>query len=198
MTDPAGEPPASSVPPHPPEASDPVRFQRLDPAVVLRPGRVDSAAVLALWFLRRSWVPLFLVGLAIAALLGRIEDPLDLGSPAAIGRGILSAWSGVALAVVVRFGSGILGLSLALPLTTWGERDDYRVGRSSGWLRHARDRWQRMTAYRALRWTWPVRQLAAQRLGRSRRWLLVMERSWSVATVVAGVVLVAALVRSGP
>lgn len=168
--------------------------QHVDPAVVLRPGRFDPAALLVAWFVRRSFFPVFVLGVTIVTLAGRLDDPaLDFTNPTAVARALLTPWVGVVVAFGLRLGAGFAALLLAFPLTRWLRPSDYRVGDSSGRLRAWWDRWNRTSAYRALRWTWPVRRLAAERLGRSARWLLVMDRIWAwlgIATVVMFFVLV--------
>lgn len=170
-----------------------VEPQHVDPAVVLRPGRFDPAALLVAWFVRRSFVPLLLVGLTIVTVAGRLDDPtLDLTSPSAVVRALLTPWVGVVVAFGLRIGANLAALLLAFPLTRWLRPDDYRVGSSSGRVRAWADRWNRTAAYRALRWTWPVRCLAAERLGRSARWLLVIDRIWVGFGVLAVLVLLVA------
>ncbi len=178
---------------------DPGELQRLDPAVVLRPGRADPATLLVLWFLRRSFLPLLLVGFTLLTVMGRLgDDPtMNLTNPASVARALLTPWVGVAAAIVVRVVANVGALLLAAPLTRWARPDDYRVGRSSGRVRAWSDRWQRTAAYRALRWTWPVRRLAAERLGRTGYWLLALDRGWMAAVVVTVLVWIAAVLTVG-
>lgn len=169
-----------------PLATDREELRTLHPGVALRPGHVDPIALLVVWYLRRSFVPLLVLGFAIATLFGRLDDPgMNLANPASILRALLTPWVGVAAAVVVRVLANVGALLLAFPLTRWSQPADYHVGSSSGRVRSWTDRWHRTAAYRALRWTWPVRRLAAERLGRSARWLLLMDRAWVVGGVVA-------------
>ena len=72
--------------------------------------------------------------------------------------------------VLVAFGMRIvvagLAFALAYPLTRWNQPTDYAHGRKRrSWIRLWSDRWHLTRAYRALRWTWAVRQVAAERLG---------------------------------
>lgn len=172
-----------------PDRDDVGDLRRIDPAMVIRPGSLDPRLLLGTWFLRRTWVPLLVLGMSVAAGLTRQPPGFDLASPADVVRAVVSPWAGVALAVIVRVLAGLLALALALPLTGWPKREDYPHGRLAGELRRWRDRWYRAGAYRSIRWTWPVRRTAAERLGRTAGWLEAMDRAWSIATGVAIVML---------
>lgn len=163
--------------------------RRLHPAVALRPGRFDPVALLVVWYLRRSFVPLLMLGIVIATVLGAVdatERALDPTNPMSLLRALFSPWVGFAAAFIVRGVASAAGLLLAFPLTHWARPEDYRVGDSEGRGRAFWDRWKRTAAYRSLRWTWPVRRLAAERLGRDARWLLAMDRAWIIGGIVAG------------
>lgn len=165
--------------------------RHVHPSLALRPGTLDALLLLCLWFLSRTWLPLLVAGLAVGILLSGQALDYELTNPADVVRAIASPWAGVALAFVLRLVVKVLALVLAVPLTSWPRRDDYPAGRF-GNLRRWRDRWRRAGAYRAIRWTWPVRRLAAERLGRDARWLQAMDLAWSVAIVLAVVALLLA------
>lgn len=162
--------------------------RHLHPSLALQPGARDPLALLCLWFLSRTSLPLLVLGMAVGVLLSGQPPDAALDDPGDVARTIASPWAGVAIAVVLRQAARALALVLALPLTSWPRRDDYPAGRI-GNLRRWVDRWRRAGAYRAIRWTWPVRRLAAERLGRDARWLQVMDLAWSIAIVVAAVAL---------
>lgn len=161
----------------------PRTVEELDPALALRAGRFDPGAVLVLWCARRAFYPLLWLGLIVATLSGRsdeideaggvVEYLASLDSAGEIVSGILSPLVIVLLALGLRVAVAVAAFALAYPLTMWNEPTDYahgRRGRSRSRLWS--DRWHLTRAYRALRWTWAVRQVAAERLGEQGRRLL--------------------------
>jgi len=169
--------------------TDPIRHP-IDPAAAVR-GRFDAAALLALWFLR-SAAPALLIGSLIYAWLAtdnKFESIPEMTSPGQAVRALLSPFAGVAVAIILRFLVGIAALALAYPLSR------RETGSSIGPARRRRpfqiwaDRLHLIRAYRSLRWTSTVRQLAATRLGRHGRIL-----AWSgPALLITDIVLIFAL-----
>jgi hypothetical protein len=161
----------------------PQTVEELDPAVALRPGRFDPAAVLVLWCVRKAFYPLLWLGLIFATAGGRADEIDEAGGVAEYIGTLDSASEIVAAAlsplviVLLAFGLRIavagLAFALAYPLTTWNQPSDYAHGRRTrSRSRLWSDRWHLTRAYRALRWTWAVRQVAAERLGEPGRRLL--------------------------
>lgn len=176
----------------------PVSPRRISPSDALRPGRADAAAVLGTWFLRRSSTPLLVGGAAVATtVLGSQEPPDELGSVAEALGLLLSPWAGVALAVLVRVASGWLAWLVALPLTVAAGPEDDEGARVARWWRAQTDRLRLVRAYRALRWTWPVRELAAQRLGSDGRRLRRLDLAMTSLTVAIVLAWVAAAALTG-
>lgn len=170
----------------------------LAPAAALRPGRFDPTALWLVWCLRRSFLPLLWSGLIGAAVVGQLEQASaeQLQTPGALIDALLSPLAGVVLALGARVGASALALALAYPLARRAAPLDER--RLVGALRVAlwADRLYLTRAFRQLRWTTPVRDLAARRLGdtgrRLRRADLVL-RVANPVLLVALVVVVAAL-----
>jgi hypothetical protein len=142
------------------------QFEPIAPEAALRPGRRDPLALLAVWYVRKASYPLLWLGIIVAMLAGR-ADAIDLGlhSPQTIVARLLSPLAGIILAVLLRIGAGLAGLALAYPLARAREASlsprtyfGAAIGRLSDRLNVAR-------AYRALRWTHHVRQVAIRRLG---------------------------------
>ena len=103
---------------------------------------------------------------------------------------LLSPFVLVAIAIILRFLVGIAALVLAYPLSR--RETDSSIGPGMLWrpFRVWADRLHLVRAYRSLRWTSTVRQLAATRLG---RWGRVL--SWSgPVLLVADVVMFIALI----
>lgn len=150
--------------------------QRLDPHDVLRDGEADSGALLVLWCARKTFLPLLWIGLTVAVLLTQdvanlgnaIEQELEgLDTPAEFLATLVSPFSGVLIAIVVRLIVGASAFALAYPFTRWNQSSDYpRGGRAGSHIRMWWDRVYMTRSFRSLRWSWAVRQEAADRLGR--------------------------------
>ena len=148
---------------------------RLDPNDVLQDGTFDSAALLVLWCARKAFLPLLWIGLIAAVLLTQdaanlgnaIERELeDLDTPGEFFATLVSPFAGVLIAIVVRLIVGALAFTSAYPLTRWNDASDYARGGTAGsYLRMWWDRVYMTQSFRSLRWSWAVRQEAADRLG---------------------------------
>lgn len=176
-----------------------IMHDRLSPELALRPGRFDSMALWVVWCLRRSFMPLLWIGLISAAAVGQLAqvDSEQLRTPAELFDALLSPLAGVVLALGARVGATVLALVLAYPLARDaappdGENRRWRAVRVGLWA----DRLYLTRAFRQLRWTRPVRDLAAQRLGDVGRRLKRIDLALHVANpvlLVALVLVVAAL-----
>ncbi len=149
--------------------------ERLDPNDVLREGTFDATALLVLWLARRSFLPILWVGIGVAVVITQdianlgdeVQRELDsLDSLGAVFAALASPFSLILVALLLRFIVGALALALAYPLTRWNRHSDYaRRGRSGSYLRLWWDRIYVAESLRSLRWSWTVRQSAADRLG---------------------------------
>ena len=172
-----------AAPEKPPKGmAKPRTVAELDPELARRTGRFDPAAVLVLWCLRKAFFPMLWLGLTVATISGRSEEIADAGgvgdwassfdSAGDVVAALLSPLAIVLFAIVSRFVVAVLALVLAYPLTMWSEPTDYAHGRKSrSRSRLWSDRWYLTQAYRALRWTWAIRQVAADKLGEPGRQL---------------------------
>ncbi len=139
---------------------------RIRPEQALRPGRPDARNLLIVWYMRKSFFPLLLLG-TIGALTtkGTTEAQIDWTEPGKLLAELLSPIAGLILAVVVRFTSSQVALLLAYPLASAHEEPlAPRTSFGSGigrWF----DRLHVARAYRSLRWTHHVRQEALHRFG---------------------------------
>lgn len=178
---------------------------RLDPTTVLRESTFDPTALLVLWCARKTFLPLLWGGVLVAlvatqdvASLGdRIEQQLDsLNSPGELLASLVGPFALIILAVGLRLVVEALALGLAYPLTRGTDPTDYTRG--STVTRYSRMWWDRVyltRSLRALRWSWAVREAAADRLGRRGR---VLERcstllGWANAVLLAVLVVAIAL-----
>lgn len=165
----------------------------LDPQVALRPGRFDPFALWIVYLLRRTFFPLAFLSTIVLSLTGR--DGETLAGVDTVGEFLEAVRSPLVLLVVatmIRVMATILGFMFAYPLS---HRAPLAIsphqGRWSAWGR-LMDRLHVTRAYRSLRWTKAVRDVAAERIGPTADWFRAIERllAWSfpmlvVASIVA-------------
>ena len=164
-----------------PSLLDRLSLSAIPPDAALRGSPQDAAALLVLRALRRSFIPLFALGLIGAWSTGDYSASgfAALSSPEEWFSALLSPLAGFALAVLVRVGVSGLALLLALPQVP-GSGVGLGRRRWRAWV----DRLQVAKAYRSLRWTWAVRAAAIDRLGTRGRRLAVAEPLTRVVGVV--------------
>ncbi len=168
---------------------------RVRPEHAVRPGRADARNLLAVWFIRKSFYGLIAIGLIGAVLSRRVDDVgVDVTSWDSVTAEIASPMVGLALGLLTRLGSGFVALWLAYPLARSyevGLSDRTSFGSGIGkWL----DRLQLARAFRALRWTHHVRQIALQRLGPSGRWVSRVDPVMDITNISLWVIAVVGLV----
>lgn len=180
-------------------AKNPTDFlSRLHPDQALRPGTFDARALLFIWCLRKTFLPLIWIGLIVAIVrYGNIDafsDELQtLDDPASAIANLLSPLGVLVLAVGIRLFANIAGLAAAFPLTGWTRVHEYRMGvRFSRWFRSWWDRLYLARAYRSLRWTGVIREHAHSRLGTEGRFFRLCELiiSWSNVVLVPALLVV--------
>ncbi len=149
---------------------------RVLPEFAIGPGRRDAAALLVIWYVRKSfysWAALGCIGLALQAwvsdrTVGDIGS--DWRSPGRLASELWSPMAGAVIALVVRLVSSAVAFGLAIPRVFDYETDlspRTNLGHTIGVFF---DRLNLARAYRSLRWTHHVRQEALVRLGeRGRR-----------------------------
>jgi hypothetical protein len=150
-------------------------------------GPADARILLGLRCAKRAFYPLLWLGLAGATVwimvvgnLGPLEleeEVIRLREDGALFAAILSPMAGVALALLWKIGVALAAWVLAYPLTRGSRLDDYQGRSRVGRMR--RLWWDRLywtRAYRALRWTWVVRDAAIDRAGEHARWLTTCEQ----------------------
>jgi hypothetical protein len=166
---------------------------RIQPAAALMPGRADSFRLMMVWFVRKSFYWLFFVGYSLGTWMAYVnhegnEVDVDWTSPDSVKEGLLSPWSALILALIVRFAASWIALGLAMPLALAHEpnlapRDN--LGSSIG---RFFDRLHVARAFRSLRWTHHVRQVALKRLGATGRRLGRLDPILDVVNIASAVV----------
>ena len=183
------------------------RDERLNPSDVLRDGELDSGALLVLWCARKSFFPLLWIGLIVAVLatqdvssLGNeIQQEIEsIDTPGEFFATLVSPFAGILIAFVVRLVVGGLAFLLAYPLTRWNRSSDYaRGGKAGSYLRMWWDRVYMTRSFRSLRWSWAVRQEAADRLGRSGQILELLNPILTWANAILFGILIAVIALAG-
>lgn len=157
--------------------------RQLDPAILFRPGVFDAYAVLAVWYVRRLFIPMLWIGMIIAIAAGPDHiAKVTLETPEDTWNALLSPLAGVVIAIALRIGATFAALLLAIPASTaFGDRHQQRtsLGRRFGAIS---DRWNMASAFRSLRWTNDARAYAAARLGKGRR-VALLDRIYLVANI---------------
>jgi hypothetical protein len=143
----------------------------------------DATMLLLLWCGRKASGPLLWLGLTVGTAFFLfvqrdeqefVERVVELQSSGDLVGALLSPFAIVAVAIGLRFLVALLAYAASYPLTRARLPEDYsgRTSVSRHW-RLWRDRRHMTSAFRALRWTWPVHDAAVERLGR-RGHLLAM------------------------
>lgn len=171
---------------------------RIEPEWALESGRRDPLRLLTVWYLRKSFYWLLGLGFIVAAIVGRVDEvDSSFESPSEFWHHLLSPLVVVLFAFVLRFIAAMAGLAIAYP---FARRHDELLeprtnfGSSIGiWF----DRLHVARAYRSLRWTHHVRQVAIHRLGPTGARLARLDPIMDIANIVLMIGAVVALVVSG-
>jgi hypothetical protein len=169
---------------------------RIRPDLALRPGTADARNLLIVWYLRKSVYGLVALGI-IGGAITRTNLDVDWTSGDAVMSRLWSPLAPLVIGLVLRLAANFAALLLALPLAR-----AYEVGLSprtnfgSG-FGHMLDRLNLARAYRALRWTHHVRQLALTRLGEKGRKVARLDPIMDVTNITLWVVAVVALIATG-
>ena len=157
---------------------------RVQPAAAIQPGEDDARRLLRLWFVRKSFYWLFFLGWTIANVVSVIQDrqpEFELDS------GLSPVWVVVIVAMALRFVVSWVALGLAFPLALAHEPNlspRTNFGHSIGLFF---DRLHVARAFRALRWTHHVRQVAQRRLGERGRRLGKLDPIFDIVNITTGV-----------
>ena len=172
-------------------------MQRIELAACLQPGRADSARLLVTWFVKKSFWWMFFGGIALASVVHFVERvdnefQVNYRSPESVEHGLLSAWVFVVLAVLLRVAIAWVAVALAFPLA---RAHEIGLPPRTGWNRHyatLSDRYKVAKAFRALRWTHHVRQVALDRVSPGPGWWRRLDPILDVVNVVGVVAFVVA------
>lgn len=154
----------------------------------IREGKVDAWVLLALFYLKKLFLPLIFFGMLFATVWVAVanstaeeellETLLGLDTFSESVSALLSPFAFVAIAIVLRIAVAFVGFFAAFPIALSAAQQRPRGG--SRW-RYYSDRMQIARAYRAVRRTWVARDAAADRVGLSHRATKIADRtlSWS-------------------
>ena len=170
----------------------------IPPEAALRPGRGDPAALLCVWYVRKVSYGIIALGFLVGVAIGG-GDQLTGGADTAdqFWDELRSPLAGVILGIVIRVLASFAALALAYPLAR--ERETHLPPRAyfGSSLTGILDRLHAARAYRSLRWTHHVRQVALARLGGTGRRLAHLDPILDVTNVTLFVIAIAALALSG-
>ena len=163
---------------------------RIDPVACLGPERSDARRLLVVWFVKKSFYWMFFGGAAFASVVHaveRVDNDLQvrISSPDSVTSGLFSAAGFVVLALIVRLAIGWVALALAYPLA---RSHDAALEPRTGWNRHwgtFSDRYKVAKAFRLLRWTHHVRQVALDRVAPGPSWWRRVDPILDVVNVLA-------------
>ncbi len=163
---------------------------RIQPAAAIMPGEADARRLLRLWFVRKSFYWIFFSGWTVGSLVAasRHEQPeFDVQNS------LTTAWFLVFLALALRFVANWIALGLAFPLALAHEPNlSPRTNVGSG-IGKFFDRLHIARAFRSLRWTHHVRQVAQRRLGRRGEQLGKLDPIFDIVNIATGVLAFVAL-----
>jgi len=163
---------------------------RIDPVACLGPGRKDPRRLLVVWFVKKSFWWMFFGGSALATIVHAIERTdnkfqVRLSSPDTVLSGLLSAFALVVLALLIRLMIGWVALGFAYPLARAHDAVlEPRVGWNRRWGTFS-DRYKVAKAFRLLRWTHHVRQVALDRVAPGPSWWRRVDPILDVVNVLA-------------
>ena len=166
-----------------------VLSRRISLEACLQPGRADSRRLLVAWFVKKSFWWSFFGGAALASVVHfveRVENEfqVDYRSPESVEHGLLSAWVFVVAAVLLRVAIGWIAVALAYPLA---RAHEIGLAPRTGWNRHyatVSDRYKVAKAFRDLRWTHHVRQVALDRVSPGPGWWRRLDPTLDVVNVI--------------
>lgn len=163
--------------------------QGIAPDDLLLPGTRDARRLLIAWVVRQSAFPVFWLGMIAGVLLSPghyVDANFDTVNDA--WAELLSPAAGIAVALMIRIGTTVVGLVLALPLMRAFDAAGRAPGNySGGRLRNLLDRVGATRGYQSLRFTAYVRDAAVARLGESGvRYDLIDRRLTASNFVLAG------------
>jgi len=172
---------------------------RLHPDAALLPGRHDSARLITVYLVRRSFYGVLFIGFAIGVIVADAQADaknldLDTSSSGKIAAGLLTPFALVFLALILRLVTRWVGLALAYPLARQYERD--LPPRQHGAASFV-DRLLIARAFRGFRWSYHVRLAAFERLGGTGARLARADRIIGVVNIVAGICSLVTLVTFG-
>jgi hypothetical protein len=163
---------------------------RIDPVACLGPGRNDARRLLIVWFIKKSFYWMFFGGSAFASVIHAVERvdndlQIRLSSPDSVTSSLFSAAAFVVLALIIRLAIGWVALGLAYPLARSHDAAlEPRTGRNRHWASFS-DRYKVAKAFRLLRWTHHVRQVALDRVAPGPSWWRRVDPILDVLNVVA-------------
>ena len=170
----------------------------IPPEAALGPGRRDPAALLCVWYVRKASYWIIALGLLVGVVIGSADEvTIGADTPEQFWDELRSPLAGVILGIVIRVLASFAALALAYPLARARETTLPPRAYLGSSLTGILDRLHAARAYRSLRWTHHVRQVALARLGTTGRRLAHLDPIMDAANVTLFVIAIVTLVLLG-
>ncbi len=161
---------------------------------LLQDGTRDAKILLTLWFLKRLFWPLILLGLIGGVLADDLNsNEVDFSNPESIASKLLSPLVGFAAAVFLKIAVNLLASLAAYPVARERTKDFQNPKYGYVFTRYL-DIWQITKGVRTLRWTHHVRQEASKRIKNPFIRSGKLDKIFDVFTIILVVIVVLAFV----
>jgi hypothetical protein len=170
----------------------------IPPEAALGPGRGDPAALLCIWYARKASYGIIALGLLVGIVIGSADEvTIGADTPDQFWDQLRSPLAGVVTGFAIRVLASFVALALAFPLARARETHLPPRAYLGSSLTGILDRLHAARAYRSLRWTHHVRQIALGRLGETGRRLAYLDPIMDAVNVTLFVIAMTALALSG-
>ncbi len=166
-------------------------YSKISEIKVLQEGSKDARYLLILWFFRRLFWPLILLGV-IGYLLNEDlgNNELDFTNIESVAAKLLSPLVGLGVALFVKFAAGYIAIIIAYPLLQ--ERRKVLKDEKYGWfLSRWLDRYRILKGFSEIRWSHHVRQEAINRVKDDVIKWDKLDKYFDILTILLVVILVA-------
>lgn len=160
---------------------------------VLQDGKRDARTLLILWFIRRLFWPLILLGIIGHILNEDIgNSKLDLTNFENVAAKLLSPLIGLGLALFIKLTTSYIAIFISYPLLR--ERQKTIKDERYGWfLSRWMDRYRILKGFSEIRWTHHVRQEAINRLGSDAIGWSKFDKYFDILTITLALMLIASV-----
>lgn len=157
---------------------------------LLQDGKRDARFLLTLWFVKKTFWPLVIIGITMGIVTHTIKDgKVELTDPGSVITSLFSPLAALVLAVIVRISVDVLAGFAAYPVVHERLRELSALKRGYA-PANILDTWRIVKGVKTLRWTHHVRKNAATRLQKDFVARGVLDRVFDLVTIVLLIVLI--------